>query len=137
MSASEVAFAYFRVAGEVLPLEEITSSFGLEPSECWRKGDPGQYTAQRSDSGWCLRSPLPSSNLRIDEHIAALLPILEARREEVRELGERFETFIVCVGHYRDSSPGFFLSKNVIGRLGVLGLSLDCDLYFDDGPIEI
>jgi len=132
----ESAYAYFRVAGEALPLEEISSSLGMRPTESWRKGDPGQYNPSRPDSGWCLYSPLPRSNLRIDEHVEALLPLLEAQTSVVRALSERFTTYLVCVGHFSESSPGFFLSKEVIERLGNLGLSLDCDLYCSAGDID-
>ena len=129
VSASESAYAYFRVARDELPLEEISSSLGVQPTDSWRKGDRGRHNPNRPDSGWCLHSPLPRSNLRIDEHVEALLPLLEAKASHVRALGEQFATYLVCVGHYSESSPGFFLSKGVIERLANLGLSLDCDLY--------
>lgn len=129
LSSPESAYAYFRVAAEELPLEEISTSLGMHPSESWRKGDPGQYNPSRPDSGWCLYSPLPRSNLRIDEHVEALLPILESQAPRVRALSERFTTYLVCVGYYGESNPGFFLPKGVIERISNLGLSLDCDLY--------
>jgi hypothetical protein len=132
---SEGAYAYFGIKADMLPLEEITAVLGLQPTESWRKGDVGQYVKQRPDSGWCLHSPLPRTNLRIDEHVEALLPLLEARGEFVRELGDRFQTYLACVGHFSKSSPGFFLSKAVTRRLSLLGLSLDCDLYLDDGSL--
>jgi len=133
-SDSEEAYAYFRVEADVLPLEEITEAFGLQPTEWWRKGDVGQYAKQRPDSGWCLHSPLPRTNLRIDEHVEALLPLLEEHARIVCELGERFDTYVECVGRFSKSSPEFFLSKAVIRRLGLLGLALDCDLHFYTSP---
>ena len=136
LSDSESAYAYFRVAGEDLPLEEITSSLATQPTESWRKGDPGKYNPSRPDSGWCLYSPLTRSTLRIDEHIEALLPLLEHRTSVVRELSERYKTYLVCVGYYYESSPGFFLSKEVIARIENLGLSLDLDLYCNWGGVD-
>ena len=59
--------------------------------------------------------------------------MLEPKASHLRALSERFAAYVVCVGHYSESSPGFFLSKLVIERLANLGLSLDCDLYCDCG----
>lgn len=133
MGSSESAYAYFRVADEDLPLEEISSALCMEPTESWRKGDPGQYSPTRPDSGWCLYSQLPRTNLRIDEHVETLLSVLEKHATTIRAFSERFKTYLVCVGYYSDSSPGFFLSKDVIEQLANLGLSLDCDLYCNWG----
>jgi hypothetical protein len=133
VNPDESAYVYFRVKSDYLPLEEISSSLGLQPTESWSKGDSGIYNPSRPDSGWCLYSPLPRSNMRIEEHIAALLPLLEPSAEFVRELGDRYTTYLVCVGYFSESSPSFFLSKKVVGRIAGLGLSIDCDLYFDWG----
>jgi hypothetical protein len=133
VNIDESAYVYFRVASEHLPLEEISSSLGIEPTECWRKGDVGIYNPSRPDSGWLLYSPLPRSNLRIDEHIEALLRMLEAYTPMVREFGQRYTTSLVCVGHFSESSPGFSLSKQLVERIAKLALSLDFDLYFDCG----
>jgi hypothetical protein len=126
----ERAYAYLRVAGDALPLDEITEQMGVAPTESWRKGDAGRYASHR-DSGWCLHSPLPRENLRIDEHIEALLPLLEARAPAVRELGTRFNLYLECVGSFAKSSPGFFLSKDVVARIAALGLPIDYDVYLD------
>ena len=136
MSDSESAYTYFRVAGEDLPLDEITTSLATQPTETWHKGDPSQYNASRPDSGWCLYSPLTCSNLRIDEHIEALLPFLEQHTSVVREFSERYKTYLVCVGYSHESSPGFFLSKEVIARIEKLGLSHDFDLYCNHGEVD-
>lgn len=125
----ERAYAYFRVAADSLPLMEITDVLSLQPTESWRKGDPGAYNPSRPDSGWCYYSPLPRSNLRIEEHVEALLPLLESKSSAVNELGSRFKTYLVCVGHFSESSPSFFLSSSVVKRIAALGLSIDCDLY--------
>jgi hypothetical protein len=132
-STGERAYAYFRVVAEELPLEDITAMVGRTPTRSWRKGEPGERNPSRPDSGWCLHGPLPISNLRIDEHVEALLPILEERSSAIRQLGQRFDTYLVCVGNYSKSSPGFFLSSAIVERIGALGLSLDCDLYCDCG----
>lgn len=59
MGSSESAYAYFRIAGEYLPLEDISSALGMEPTESWRKGDPGSTTrVVPTAAGACIaRSP--------------------------------------------------------------------------------
>ena len=136
VSSSESVYVYLRVTAEQLPLREISISMGIDPTESWRKGDAGTHNPSRPDSGWCLYSPLPRSNLRIDEHIDALLPVLEERSAAVRDLSKRFDTYLVCVGHFTDSSPGLFLSKSVVARIAELGLSVDCDLYCSRGSVD-
>jgi hypothetical protein len=125
------AYAYLRIWGEDLPLEEISKLLDIEPTESWRKGDPGIYVKARKDSAWCLHSPLPRTNTCLFEHFEALLALLRPRVKEIRELGERFSTSFVCTGSYDGtSSPGLCLSKNDIAFLASAGLDLDADLYF-------
>ncbi|WP_404667355.1 DUF4279 domain-containing protein [Roseateles asaccharophilus] len=50
------AYVYFRVAGNDLPLADITSMLGIDPTDSWNRGDPSKYNPSRPDSGWCLRA---------------------------------------------------------------------------------
>jgi hypothetical protein len=130
------AYAYFRVAAPELPLAEITSTLGIEPTESWKRGDPGKYNPSRPDSGWCLHSPLPRSESNLGAHIDALLPLLRERRASIQKLSERFTTFLVCVGKYDGTtSPGLFLSKDSVALLASLGVAIDADLYFEEQPL--
>ena len=128
------AYAYFRVAAESLPHAEITQLLGIEPTESWSKGDPGLYNPSRPDSGWCLHSPLPQTNTNLWEHIEALLPLLEQRAPAVKALGEKYMTYIACVGWYDETaSPGLSLSRDVVASIASLGLGFDADLYCEGG----
>jgi hypothetical protein len=130
------AYAYFRVAARDLPLSEITATLGIEPTESWKRGDPGKYNPSRPDSGWCLHSPLPRAETDLGAHIEALLPLLRQRQPEIRALSERFKTFLVCVGKYDGSaSPGLFLSQESVALLASLGMAVDADLYFEGPPL--
>jgi hypothetical protein len=127
------AYAYFRVSAPDLPLAEITTMLGVEPTESWIRGDPGKYNPSRPDSGWCLHSPLPRSETNLSTHIEALLPLLRERQTSVKGLSERFKTFLVCVGMYDGStSPGLFLSRESVALLASLGVAVDADLYFEN-----
>ena len=125
------AYAYFRVVAETLPLEEITQAMGIVPTDSWQKGDPGQYVASRPDSGWCLYSALPRTNTDLMAHIESLLSLLAPRAKAVQELGQRYATYLVCVGSYDETaSPGLFIARESIALIASLGLALDADLYF-------
>lgn len=125
------AYAYLRIWGEDLPLEDISKLLAIEPTESWRKGDAGNYAKARKDSVWCLHSPLPRTNTCLFEHFEALLALLRPRAEGIRALCARFSISFVCTGSYDGtSSPGFYLSKENISFLASVGLSLDADLYF-------
>ena len=130
------AYAYFRVAGDDLPLAEISAALGIEPTESWRRGDPGKYNPSRPDSGWCLHSPMARSNTNLGAHIEALLPLLKQRSSAIRNLSERFRTCLVCVGTYDSSaSPGLHLSREAVALLASLGMAIDADLYFEESPL--
>ena len=130
MNSVPRAYTYFRVAAEILPLEEISAAIGCEPTSSWRKGDPGRYNPARPDSGWCLNSPLPESNTCIESHIEALLPLLEFNAEAVKKISEQYQTYLVCVGHFNETArPAFHISKQTLVRIASLGVSIDADLY--------
>ena len=127
------AYAYFRVFGEDLPLEEITRQIGIEPTESWRKGDPWKYFKAVPTSSWCLHSPLPRTLTDLQAHVEAVLELLVPRRGAVRALSERFATSVVCVGTYDSTtSPGLYLSRDVVALMASMGLALDADLYFGE-----
>lgn len=110
------------------PHEEITSEMGMEPSEAYNKGDQATYGPSKF-SFWQLLSPLPEGDLFLDEHLDALLPILETRAREIKNISDRYKVGINCVGYFRDVNPGFHLSADMIKRVSDLRLSIDFDLY--------
>lgn len=127
------AYVYFRVAGNDLPLADITSMLGIDPTDSWNRGDPSKYNPSRPDSGWCLHSPLARSNTNLGEHIDALLQVLSQRAGAVSDLSKRFETYLICVGKYDGSaSPGLFISRESVALLASLGVAFDADLYFEE-----
>ena len=125
------AYAYFRIRADELPLDEISTQLGLQPTESWNRGEVGKYVPICKDSGWCLHSPLPPSTTDLLAHIEAVLDVLRPRAEVIRALSQRYATYLVCTGKYDDTvSPGLFLSRENIALIAALGLAIDADLYF-------
>lgn len=122
----------FLSVGEFAPAppSEITELMGLEPTEMWERGEPvpGHPTAHRTFSRWTLESPLERSK-SFEDHLDALLLILEARADQIRRVKERFAAGIGCAAYFRSVNPGFHISETQLARLAALGLSLDFDLY--------
>lgn len=80
---------------------------------------------------WILNSPLPRT-AHVEEHLEALLPLLETRAEAIEELVKvhQADIGINCSIYYRDFTPGIHLSQSLLKRIAALGLYLDLDLYF-------
>ena len=80
---------------------------------------------------WQLNSSLPIS-AHVEEHIEALLSLLELRAEAIATLMSfhQAEAGINCAIYYEDFTPGIHLSQNITKRIAALGLYIDLDLYF-------
>jgi hypothetical protein len=76
-----------------------------------------------------VSSPLARGESLLQDHIEALLPLLEARASVVKLFAQRNAAGINCVGYYYGSNPGLHLSAPLITRLAALGLPVDFDLY--------
>jgi Domain of unknown function (DUF4279) len=132
----EEAYAYFWIEGFDCDISEITRVVGLEPTEAWNRGQAvaaqgGQGAKERvwKFSSWALYSPLPREVLVIDDHITALVDIVEPRRQPLNTLrSQGIKMGINCVGRIL-GNPGFHLAAPLIARCAGLGLSLDFDLY--------
>jgi hypothetical protein len=129
MAESRETYAYFWVAADELPHNEISRLLGLEPTEFWAKGDPGNYVHQQKQARWVFHSPLPRTETFLDAHIEALVSALESSVESVVELGRRFEVGIQGVGYYTEANPGIHLSAELMSKLAKFSVAVDFDLY--------
>ena len=129
MTEPREIYAYFWIAADELPHQDISSALKLEPTEYWDKGDPGKYIQQQKQARWVYRSPLPSSEMFLDSHLAAVVDVLQERSEQLKALKNKYEVGINCVGYYTEANPGFHLSEQLIQKCASLGLSVDFDLY--------
>ena len=128
MDKAHVAFCVFGFGDNP---SVVTELMGVEPTEVWAKGDPttGHPAVARNHSRWVLKSPLDLER-DVEDHIEALLSILERRSAAVFKVAERFDTQITCAVYYADFTPGIHLSEDLIRRVAALGLCIDLDLFF-------
>lgn len=130
-----------RLRGDSLPVEEIESRLGLEPSSFGRKGehlrgDP-RYAKYRTNV-WVSKY-LFNSDVPFEEQIAGLLDALEPRLGSLKEIlslpgagGELFLGF----GSDRSGQGGAIFSPELLRRVAECGLSLSLDLYPPGGDDE-
>ncbi len=110
----------------------VTKTIGLEPTHIKVAGEPNPKYPKMINRGnsWELHSSLPSS-AHIDEHIEALLRVLEPHATAVKAVSETFNVGIsTAVYYYEDYTPGIHLTEHAISALASMGLSMDFDLYF-------
>jgi hypothetical protein len=122
-------YAYFYVTDFECDATEISKQLQLVPTETRHKGDTINAHRKRLRNDWHLHSPLPRTENAQDRHLAALLELLESKREQVLKVSATYDCGISCVGYYTDENPGFHLDPDLISRLASFGLSVDFDLY--------
>ena len=121
-------YAYLVVVGSAPPAE-ITSHLGLEPTKAWSKDDPRiPGGTPYGETRWTLRSAA-AEDRPWDDHLRALLPILESRKSSLAQLPSGCEAGIQCVGYFRSANPGFGLSPDLMAAYGRVGLEIDFDIY--------
>lgn len=78
---------------------------------------------------WVKRSGL-EEKASIEEHLEALLELLEGREEALAELGRAGAEMDIFLGVFlRDLQGGFSISASLMRRLAQLELVLDFDIY--------
>jgi len=109
----------------------VTELMGFAPTKAWTRGEPlpNHPTATRNHSRWTFQSSLPLQS-SVEDHLEALLPLLEQHGDRVRRCAASFPTQLWCAIYYRDFTPTIRLSPNLLRRISELGLHLDLDLYF-------
>jgi Domain of unknown function (DUF4279) len=119
----------FRITEFEVDPQQITQDIGLQPTRVWQKGDRIHNTnAKRSQSGWELKSELPSEQNVVD-HIRFLV----TKFWDIKENLEKIETSkmgIYCALYiYNGDRPCFFIDNEITRKLGLLNFILDIDLY--------
>lgn len=131
---NEVFDASFRIIGDKLVTDEISSLMKIQPDYSHQKGAPNN---RKSKSGriivgrphktgiWSINSNLPESS-SLEEHITGLLERLEPSSDAIKRLSkEGYRVDIYC-GYFSKpgTQGGFDISPSVLERMGKMGISL-------------
>lgn len=136
MEANDKTFVWFGAHDYKIEAAVVTQLMGLEPTKVRVAGEtfktPKMTSAKLIKRNlWKFDSQLTTS-AHVEEHLEALLALLEARADALEKLATVYEAELEIGGaiYYEDWTPGIHLSRELTRRLAQLGLSLDLDLYF-------
>jgi hypothetical protein len=134
VNVSEDAHEYkasLRVCSETVGLAELRARLG-EPTSAYDIGDPVSRRSEaptrraalwRFDSGLDRKRPL-------DEHIAALIAVVEVRQDAFDSLRDLCDIDLFCgVFSAKDAQGGFVLEPSLSRRLSDLRLPVVFDIY--------
>ena len=129
MTKDNEQYAYFTVTGNFDP-KTITERMGIQPSECWKKGDRNERTDyERKFSRWSLTSRLDHS-ASLEEHVRDVLNQTRDHAVAAREIGREFNCCVQLVGYFYNNYPGFALGSELIAGLALLNVGIDFDFYY-------
>jgi hypothetical protein len=122
-------YAYFTLGGNFDPAE-ITARLGVQPTECWRRGDACPRThRERESSRWSLHSRLDRGR-ELEAHIRDVLAQLDTTPEAFASLSKEFGGVMQLVAYLRREYPGLHFDRDITERLGRYALAVDFDFYW-------
>lgn len=129
MTKDNEYYAYFTVVGEFDPAN-ITVGIGLQPTDCWRKGDRNEKThLERKFSRWNLYSRLDRS-VAMEQQLTDVVEQLEQVGDAIRQVRAELSAYIQLVGYFYIDFPGLVFEPSLILRLAALNIGFDCDFYY-------
>jgi hypothetical protein len=124
-------YAYLRLVEFDENPDDITSRLGIQPTECWRKGEAISDSSHvRKFNCWKLESRL-SRTADFEDHIADVLRQLDVNKDGVKQIvKEHGWGCMQLVGYFNSHYPGLCLDAELVQRIAEYGLSVDCDFYY-------
>lgn len=110
--------------------EIVSDLIGFTPTKAWVKGDPfaEHPNLVHKFSRWSYQSPLPLE-ASVENHLTALLKVLELHANGVRNVSARYPAHIGCAVYSDDAVAGFHLGAPILARISALNLSFDYEHY--------
>lgn len=133
-NTNEVFDGAFRIIGDNLDPEQITSLLGIDPDYSHKKGEANNRKNKlgkiivgtpHKTGIWTINSDLPETST-LEEHIVSLLVRLDSAHDKIRQLSkEGYRVDIYC-GHFlkHGYQGGFDVSPEVLERMGKMGIHL-------------
>lgn len=134
LEVNDVFDASFRIIGENLDTDEISSLLGIKPDYSHKKGDANN---RKSKSGkvivgsphktgiWSINSKLPETS-SLEEHLKFLLEKLEPVGHVIKKLSdEGYRVDFYCGYFVRHGyQGGFNINPHIMERMGKMGIHL-------------
>jgi hypothetical protein len=125
---AHVFFAVFEFGRDA---SVVTQLAGFEPTEAWVVGQPmyKRPDVAHKHSRWTFKSPLPLGS-PVEEHLVALVSVLETHSAGILAVLARFSAEIVCAVYFHTFTSDLRLSQPLLARIAALGLDINFDFYF-------
>ncbi|MFE6822325.1 DUF4279 domain-containing protein [Streptomyces sp. NPDC057690] len=121
-----------RITSPTVRAEEVSVRLGIVPDEQFERGSlmsPRNPRSHRRESSvWIRRSGLGSDH-RLEEHVAALLRLVDGCREELTRLAADGELELYLGFGSEDGQGGCVLPAQLLAEVGGLGFDIVLDLY--------
>jgi hypothetical protein len=136
--------ASFRLRGDALDPDAVTSATGLTPHRAHRKGDRRPSNDQRREAGraelspwrsglWSLNSAsaLPRTDNHLEDHLNWLLDQLEPVAETLKQFcaDDALTADFFCGYFMHQTNSGFEFSTRTLARIVALDATLGVDIY--------
>lgn len=130
----------FEALGTALTAAHFTERVGVTPTKAAEIGDivgRGIGGRRYEVALWSLNRAFDGDGLEpLDQALSCLLAAFDGKEAVLDELSRSFELRIRCYGSSDSTQGGFWLSADVmdrLGRLGRLGVSFYCTVHLDAG----
>jgi hypothetical protein len=135
---SNQAEVYFRLSGDDIDPNEVTSYLGLTPSESKRKGEGGRYNPKLEYSYWKFSSGKKLDDIiDVYEMASRLVAQLSPATERIIEISAKYkltaclQVVLTITTDQTKSTPAIGFDVAVIKFLSAVGASIDVDTYRD------
>lgn len=131
---------YFHATSTTMTAAQFSERIGIEPTHAAEIGDlvgNSRFGRRYEFAIWTLERDLDDGALEpLDDALLSLLSTFDGREAVLDELRTAFDFRVQCWGSSDSPQGGFWLSPQVLQRLGQLGADLICTVYLDEAPID-
>jgi len=122
----------FTVISEDFDIDLLTIKLGIEPTECYYKGDIiPRINRTREKSFWWIETEYNES-LDINDEVLKLMEKLYGKEEILKDLKNKHNlkyTICVVINVENNQTPAIYLTEEVINLFSLIGIYFEIDLY--------
>jgi hypothetical protein len=117
-------FIYFRISGQELELDKITSIIGITPSSTQKKGEIRQYRGKEiisKENIWMIAVEVNNTE-NTNDILVEMTERLFSHEEYISKLTKSAECAVFVTLHHENYQRNFHMSKNTMSKLVKMGV---------------